>query len=556
MNVVKLTAAYRALLLLLCVAAVCVPRAYSQSATWDIIQEQVLDVNCIQCHVEGSSFAVQSGLVLTADQAYDNLIDVVPNNPQAAEDGLVLVNSVGGFPAPHLSYFWEKINATNQEHFYTDHPEYGALMPLGLPPLTNGEIAFITAWIEAGAPETGIVADPDLLNDVTRYEPPEFIPLDPPENGIQFRVGPFDVWPAEVNDREFLFYEPLPTTEEVYVSGYEISMRPGSHHFILYNYPDGDLVPENPREYRDLRAQDGTGNILPLLQINYLFPFRFFVGTQTPYVRFDFPEGIALELPPGSGFDLNSHYVNRGDSSFTGEVYANLYTVPREDVQHVARPGNFNNQDLLLPPNRETTISRVFQFSETRHLIQIWAHAHERMTEFRIERVGGERDGELIYWTNDWEHPPLLNLDPPLTFEQGEQVRLVTKYNNTTNEPIRFGLLSSEEMQFMFYIYFTGALPTSSEPESASVERFSLSENFPEPFADQTSFEYHLPRPAQVKIHVHDVAGRMVAELVNGTQAAGTHHVTWDASGVAAGVYYISLQAGTFRQSRPAFLIR
>ena len=555
MYLLRTAAIGKMLFTLLCFGVICVPKAKSQSATWEIIQEQILDVNCIQCHVEGSSFATQSGLVLTADQAYDNLIDVVPKNASAAADGLVHVSSVGGLPAPHMSYLWEKINATNQEHYYADHPEYGALMPLGLPPLTNGEIAFITAWIEAGAPETGIVANPDLLNDVTRYEPPEFLPLNPPDQGVQFHVGPFEVWPAEVHDREFLFYEPFPTTEDLFVSGYEISMRPGSHHFILYNYPEGDLIPENPREFRDLRAQDGTGNILPILQINYLFPFRFFVGTQTPYVRFDFPDGIALRLPPGAGFDLNSHYVNRTDASFEGEVYANLYTVPADEVEHVAQPGNFNNQDIFLPPNQVTTISKAFQFSETQHLIQLWAHAHERMTEFRIERDGGDRDGELIYWTNDWEHPPLLNLDPPLTFEQGERVRLVTTYNNTTNEPIRFGLLSSEEMQFMFYVYFTGALPTSTE-QVENEDGFSLSKNYPNPFSDQTSFQYTLPGPAQVKIVVYDAAGRKINDLVNRLQAAGTHQVEWDASSYASGVYYISIQAGDYRQTRTAFLIR
>jgi hypothetical protein len=83
----------------------------------------------------------------------------------------------------------------------------------------------------------------------------------------------------------------------------------------------------------------------------------------------------------------------------------------------------------------------------------MWSHSHEHTLEFRIEGVGGEHDGELLYWTNDWEHPPLLELDPPLTFEAGDQVRLVTTYNNWTNQLIEFGPLSSDEMQFMFYIY-------------------------------------------------------------------------------------------------------
>ena len=305
-----------------------------QEATWDIIQSRILDANCVQCHFEGSSFATQSGLVLSSDVSYDNLIDVPPRNSAAAAAGLVRVSSVGGLPAPHQSFLWEKINAPNQSHFYAEHADYGSLMPLGLPPLTNGEIDYITAWIEAGAPESGVVADESLLDDNTRYEPPEFIPLDPPDQGFQFHLGPFDVWPAEVHDREFLYFEPYETTEDVLVSGYEISMRPGSHHFILYNYPEETSAPQ-AHTYRDIRQQNGTPNI-HIVQLGVLFPFRFFVGTQTPYVRFKFPDGVALRLPPGKGFDLNSHSVNRTGSTMTGEVYTNIYTVDPSEVDYVA----------------------------------------------------------------------------------------------------------------------------------------------------------------------------------------------------------------------------
>ena len=87
----------------------------------------------------------------------------------------------------------------------------------------------------------------------------------------------------------------------------------------------------------------------------------------------------------------------------------------------------------------------------------MWAHAHERMTEFRVEHVGGEKDGELIYWSNDWEHPVGLEFDTPMTFEKGDRVRLVTTYNNTTDREIEFGLLSSDEMQILFFVYYTGS---------------------------------------------------------------------------------------------------
>ncbi len=427
--------------------------------TWSTIQHGILGGNCASCHSAGTSFAAQSGLVLTPDVAYDELITELPKNSAARADGLRRVSTLGGQSGLHQSFLWEKINAPEQEHYYNDHPGYGAIMPLGRPPLTNGELAYVREWIIAGAPQTGSVASLSLLDDTTRYEPPPFAPLAPPVQGIQLHLGPFDVWPSEVNDREFLYYEPLETTEDLFVTQYEIAYRPGSHHFILYNYPAGTPTPP-PNVYRDLRNQQGQTNLQVALQLGNLFPFQMFVGTQTPNTNYHLPPGVALRLPAGSGFDLNSHSVNRTDATAPGEVYVNLHTVDRDEVQFVADQDNFGNFDISLPPQQVTTLSETFTFGEQRHLIQLWSHSHEHTVEFRIEGVGGEHDGELLYWTNDWEHPPLFHFDPPLTFEAGDQVRLVTTYDNWTDETIEFGPLSSDEMQFMFYIYYTGDLST------------------------------------------------------------------------------------------------
>ena len=58
-----------------------------------------------------------------------------------------------------------------------------------------------------------------------------------------------------------------------------------------------------------------------------------------------------------------------------------------------------------------------------------------------------------------------------------------------------------------------------------------------------------LPASARVKVSVHDVAGRLVRELVNEPLAAGTHEFAWDGRGVdgervAPGVYLARLQSG------------
>ncbi|MFK7954246.1 MAG: hypothetical protein AB8B73_15455, partial [Ekhidna sp.] len=115
-------------------------------ATYDVIQTEIWDTQCISCHTAGSSFAKQSDLIMTADQSYAQLVNRAPDNKQALADGLELVGTEG-LPSLYTSFLWEKINANDVEHFYDDHPLYGAIMPLGGDFLTNGQLEFIRDWI-------------------------------------------------------------------------------------------------------------------------------------------------------------------------------------------------------------------------------------------------------------------------------------------------------------------------------------------------------------------------------------------------------------------------
>ena len=81
-----------------------------ETSTWETIQLEILNKNCISCHQSGTSFARQSGLVLTEDVAYSNLIAVPAKNTAAAADGLVRVSSEGTIAAPKKSFLWPKLS--------------------------------------------------------------------------------------------------------------------------------------------------------------------------------------------------------------------------------------------------------------------------------------------------------------------------------------------------------------------------------------------------------------------------------------------------------------
>ena len=99
-----------------------------------------------------------------------------------------------------------------------------------------------------------------------------------------------------------------------------------------------------------------------------------------------------------------------------------------------------------------------------------------------------------------------------------------------------------------------GGVPVVEPPELPAA--FALAPNAPNPFNPFTLIRYELPEACDVRLEILDLAGRRLAMLVDGPQAAGYRAVRWDARGAAAGVYLCRLVAGDFRQVRKLVLVR
>jgi hypothetical protein len=85
---------------------------------------------------------------------------------------------------------------------------------------------------------------------------------------------------------------------------------------------------------------------------------------------------------------------------------------------------------------------------------------------------------------------------------------------------------------------------------------FALRQNYPNPFNPSTVVSYQLPVASKVRLIVYDLLGREVAKLLDEVKEPGTYSVTWDAAGLASGVYFYSLQAASFVQTRKMMLLK
>lgn len=103
-------------------------------------------------------------------------------------------------------------------------------------------------------------------------------------------------------------------------------------------------------------------------------------------------------------------------------------------------------------------------------------------------------------------------------------------------------------------ITVTGGSATKNE--DLVVNKFSLSQNFPNPFNPATKIGYQIAENAIVNLTVFDVFGREVATLVNEAKAAGNYHVTFSGKNLPSGIYFYKLQAGSQAFTRKMVLAK
>lgn len=84
-------------------------------------------------------------------------------------------------------------------------------------------------------------------------------------------------------------------------------------------------------------------------------------------------------------------------------------------------------------------------------------------------------------------------------------------------------------------------LPETGEQAALMPDGFELSPAWPNPFNPSTNLEFTLGAPGHVTLRVYDLQGRAVATLFEGDTYAGSHTVSWNASAMASGVYFIRL---------------
>jgi hypothetical protein len=85
---------------------------------------------------------------------------------------------------------------------------------------------------------------------------------------------------------------------------------------------------------------------------------------------------------------------------------------------------------------------------------------------------------------------------------------------------------------------------------------FALRSIVPNPSRNSMTVSFEIPKEADANLSLYDVAGRLVATLVNERLKPGVKSATWNGDLMPSGIYYCVLRAGGLSEARKVIWLK
>ena len=174
---------------------------------------------------------------------------------------------------------------------------------------------------------------------------------------------------------------------------------------------------------------------------------------------------------------------------------------------------------------------------------------------------------------------PTLNWnDIPNAFDYGVQLTndpnfltLVINVNGLTNSEytVPTGILDPNTVYFwranarnglgtgtFSTIWFFTSVVTNISTNGEIPNKFSLYNNYPNPFNPSTNIKFDLPKSENVKLIVINQLGQEVSTLINKELVSGSYEYTFNADKLSSGVYFYRIITDSFTDTKKMLLIK
>lgn len=92
--------------------------------------------------------------------------------------------------------------------------------------------------------------------------------------------------------------------------------------------------------------------------------------------------------------------------------------------------------------------------------------------------------------------------------------------------------------------------------ETTTPVKFELKQNYPNPFNPATKITFSIPKKEFVSLKVFDMSGKEITTLTSGTMDAGSYQYNFNAENLSSGIYFYTLFAGDFQDTKIMTLLK
>lgn len=175
-------------------------------------------------------------------------------------------------------------------------------------------------------------------------------------------------------------------------------------------------------------------------------------------------------------------------------------------------------------------------------------------------RVEGD-SSHIQLWMDEtkvlnWENQGNVGYDPVTFSSDKPYSKLVLKFGAYQPGSNSKHSLIFDEVRYA--LSYEEAVPLKTvnvkDFEDTSLPNFQINQNYPNPFNPSTTITYSVAKPSNVKIVIYDMLGQKVKTLVDEYKIIGSYSVRFNAMNLTSGVFFYTIDANGFRQSKKMIL--
>lgn len=152
----------------------------------------------------------------------------------------------------------------------------------------------------------------------------------------------------------------------------------------------------------------------------------------------------------------------------------------------------------------------------------------------------------------------------PANLSTAIKYRFADSTDNALSNASGSKLINQEEINYRdgyVFILCPNDVANGQGDNSNLPKDYELSQNYPNPFNPKTEINFALPKESEVSLIIYNIKGQIVNKLMEEQLGAGRYKVTWegrDSEGnkVASGIYFYSLRAGNYKETKKMIMMK